>query len=116
RQQETSIHRGAETYVQYCLECHGPEGNAGEGRLGVPLNTAQNQSDDPVIGAEREQIIRETIERGRGTLMPAWAESEGGPLNPEQVNDLVIMIRNGAWDVTAEIDRENNGGALSTPP
>src|SRR5690606_25138604 len=96
RQLDTSIHRGADTYVQFCLECHGPEGNAGEGRLGVPLNTPQNVSDDPVVGPEREGIIRETIERGRGEIMPAWAIDQGGPLNEEQVNDLVIMIREGA--------------------
>jgi sulfur oxidation c-type cytochrome SoxX len=116
RQLETSVHRGAETYVQFCLACHGPEGLAGEGRLGVPLNTPQNISDDPVVGVEREQIVRETIERGRGEIMPAWAISEGGPLNEEQVNDLVNLIRQGAWDSTAELDREQHGGVPSTPP
>lgn len=116
RQRETSVERGADTYVQFCVACHGPEGLAGEGRLGVPLNTPPNQSDDPVTGAEREEIIRDTIERGRGEIMPAWAIEEGGPLNEEQVSDLVIMIREGAWDQTAELDRENNAGELSTPP
>lgn len=116
RQTETSIHRGAEAFVQYCVACHGPEGNAGEGRLGIPLNTPQNQSDDPVIGTEREEIIQTTIERGRGDIMPAWANSEGGPLNPEQVKNLVNLIRHGEWDLVAELDREANGGAQSTPP
>lgn len=116
RQLDTSIHRGADTYVQYCLECHGAEGNAGEGRLGVPLNTPQNMSDDPVVGEEREEVIRLVIERGRGQIMPAWAESEGGPLNMEQVNDLVNLIREGGWDLTAELDREQHGGVASTPP
>ncbi len=116
RQHETSVERGAETFVQYCVACHGPEGLAGEGRQGVPLNTPQNQTDDPVEGKEREAEIRETIERGRGEIMPAWAISDGGPLNEEQVNDLVIMIREGAWDLTGELDREANGGEPSTPP
>lgn len=116
RQLETSVHRGAETYVQFCLACHGPEGMADEGRLGVPLNTPQNVSDDPVVGADREEIIRETIERGRGEIMPAWAIPEGGPLNDEQINDLVHLIREGGWDITAELDRELHGGAQSTPP
>lgn len=116
RQLDTSVHRGAETYVQFCLACHGPEGMAGEGRLGVPLNTPQNMSEDPVEGAEREEIIRETIERGRGEIMPAWAIDQGGPLNEEQVNDLVHLIREGGWEIAAELDRELHGGAQSTPP
>lgn len=111
-----SVDRGAHTYVEFCLSCHGPEGNAGEGRLGVPLNTPQNMSDDPAVGPEREQIIRTVIERGRGEIMPAWAISEGGPFNQQQIDDLVNMIRDGAWDLTAELDREAHGGAFSTPP
>lgn len=116
RQHETSVERGADTYVQFCVECHGPAGMAGEGRLGVPLDTPANQSDDPVLGEEREEVIRRTIERGRGEIMPAWAISEGGPLNQEQVNDLVTLIREGAWDLTAALDIEASGGAPSTPP
>ena len=116
RQHETSVERGAELYVEYCLACHGPEGMAGEGRLGVPLNTSQNQSDDPAIGPEREDLIRETIVEGRGEIMPAWAIEEGGPLNDQQISNLVDLIRAGAWELTAELDREANGGALSTPP
>lgn len=116
RQHETSVERGAETYVQFCVVCHGPEGAAGEGRQGIPLNIPANESDDPVLGAEREEVIRETIERGRGAIMPAWAISEGGPLNEEQVSDLVALIREGNWELVAELDREASGGARSTPP
>ena len=61
RQHEESVDRGAHTYVEFCLSCHGPEGNAGEGRQGVPLNTPDNQSDDPALGPEREEIIRTVI-------------------------------------------------------
>lgn len=116
RQHETSVERGAESYVSFCVECHGPSGLAGEGYQGIPLNIPANQSDDPVLGEEREEVIRLAIERGRGAIMPAWAISEGGPLNEEQVNDLVILIREGAWDLTAELDIEANDGAPSTPP
>jgi mono/diheme cytochrome c family protein len=116
RQVEISVDRGAHTYVEFCLVCHGPEGLAGEGRLGVPLNTPQNMTDDPVLGPEREHIIRTVIERGRGQIMPAFAIDEGGPFNDEQINDLVIMIREGAWDLTAQLDMELHGGLPATPP
>lgn len=113
---DTSVHRGAELYVDFCLSCHGGEGAAGEGRQGVPLNTAQNTSDDPVIGPEREGIIREAIERGRGAIMPAWSVNHGGPLNTQQVDDLINLIRSGAWDLTHELDLELHGGVPATPP
>jgi mono/diheme cytochrome c family protein len=113
---DTSIHRGAELYVDFCLSCHGGEGLAGEGRLGVPLNTSQNQTDDPALGPQREEIIRDTIERGRGQVMPAWSNEHGGPLNHQQVEDLVNLIRAGAWDLTHELDLELHGGVPATPP
>jgi sulfur oxidation c-type cytochrome SoxX len=116
---EEAIHRGAQLFVQYCVPCHGPTGDgsaAGDGRIGVDLNTEQNQSDDPVVGPEREQIIRKTIERGRGQIMPAWGQADGGPLNEQQISELVILIREGGWDVTEKLAREASGGELPTPP
>lgn len=111
-----SVDRGAHLYVDFCVSCHGPEGLAGEGRQGVPLNIPANSSDDPAVGPERERIIREVIERGRGPIMPPWALSEGGPLNIQQVDDLVNMIRAGAWDLALKYDLEHSGGLPSTPP
>jgi mono/diheme cytochrome c family protein len=113
---DEKVERGVETFVQYCVACHGPEGKGGEGRLGVPLNTEQNQSDDPAIGPAREKVIRDTITRGRGEIMPAWGQSEGGPLNDEHIDDLVVMIREGAWEQVHEAAREASGGADPTPP
>jgi cytochrome c oxidase subunit II len=111
---EESAHRGVEVYVSNCLVCHGEDGKA-TGRQGIPLNTDQNQ----VEGAAwelREPIIRRTIERGRGQIMPAWHQSEGGPLNDEQVTDLVNMIHLGKWDAVYEEALAANGGQAPTPP
>jgi len=113
-----SIERGAEMFVQYCVPCHGPTGQgSNEGRIGAPLNTEQNQSTDPAIGPAREKVIHDTIQRGRpNTPMPAWGQTDGGPLNEQQITDLVTLIRHGAWDRTEEIAREQSGGELPTPP
>lgn len=111
---EESAHRGAEIFVSNCLVCHGPDGKA-EGRQGIPLNTPENQ----VTGAQwdlREPVIRRTIERGRGQIMPAWGQPDGGPLNEEQINDLVNLIHLGKWDQTYELALEQNGGQIPTPP
>jgi mono/diheme cytochrome c family protein len=110
---EESAERGVALYIQYCLQCHGEDGKA-TGRIGVPLNTPQNQ----VTGTQweqREPILRRTIERGRGEVMPAWHINDGGPLNNEQINDLMNLIHTGAWDkvVAATIEQY---GAIPTPP
>lgn len=111
---DESAHRGVEIYVANCLVCHGEDGMA-TGRQGIPLNTPQNQ----VEGAEwdlREPVIRQTIERGRGEIMPAWAMSEEGPLNAEQITDLVNMIHLGYWDAVHEEALAANNGQIPTPP
>lgn len=112
---EESAERGVALYTQYCLQCHGEDGLA-QGRIGIPLNTAQNQEENPALWELREPVIRRTIERGRGQVMPAWAQSEGGPLNPEQVSDLVNMIHTGVWDKVEEKARAENNGQVPTPP
>ena len=113
--QTESVDRGVALFNQYCVPCHGPDGKA-TNRQGIPLNTAQNQSTDPAIGPARESLIRNTIHRGRGTVMPSWGQTDGGPLNDEQIDDLVTLIRTGNWDKVTELALAQNGGQLPTPP
>jgi mono/diheme cytochrome c family protein len=112
---QDSIDRGAAMFVQFCVPCHGPDGKA-EGRIGIPLNTEQNQTTDPVLGAQRDVVIHNTIQRGRtGTAMPAWGQTDGGPLNEQQITDLVTLIRQGGWDEVYHLAVEASGG-VPTPP
>lgn len=136
-QQEQAIERATATYLQYCMSCHGPRGQGplyGEGWIGWPLAgeivsendpnlreyddgltpTQRNQTDDPVLRAEREQIIRDAIRNGRG-LMPAWAEENGGELNDEQIDELVLLIMEGDWDAVYNEAIAQNGGVYPTP-
>ena len=71
-------------YSQNCSGCHGPNGQRGPGRI---LN-------DPVyLAVIPKETLKHVIEFGRaGTAMPAWAQSEGGPLTPRQVDALVSGI------------------------
>ena len=119
KQMETSIMRGKNLYANFCYPCHGKTG-LGNGETdvngkplpGKPLNVAANKyetlKEDPSSLATREAFIRLTISRGKPNpppnySMPAWAASEGGPFNPEQINQLVTFIMRGTEDDWADI-------------
>ncbi|HTQ38999.1 MAG TPA: c-type cytochrome [Pirellulales bacterium] len=78
-------------YAQRCAGCHGADGTLGPG---PPLN-------DPLfLALVSDDELRSVIAEGRrGTLMPAWAQSSGGPLTADQVMVLVKGIR--AWQTPA---------------
>jgi mono/diheme cytochrome c family protein len=119
RQLETSIERGKNLYANFCWNCHGKLGlgngeNDLEGKAlpGRPLNTAANKYDqlqaDPVKLSAREDFLHLRITRGKQNnppaySMPAWGESEGGPFNEEQVNQLINFIMHGSEDDWADI-------------
>jgi mono/diheme cytochrome c family protein len=48
--------------------------------------------------------------------MPAWGQSDGGPLNEQQVNDLTMLIRRGDWDHVLEASIASSGGVPTPPP
>ncbi len=106
-QLEQRIRRGQTSYANVCYDCHGPTG-AGIAGAGLPLNTAANKYEllaaDPTQLKDRTFLLQRTIERGRvkpaGQLsMPAWARSEGGPLNDEQIQQLLSFVM---WATDAE--------------
>lgn len=137
-QQETSIERGRETFLSLCLQCHGPAGEgytapgeAGTGRIGAALggvNTSLNQQGinsrgTPVAGgvAGRATIIHNTIVNGLknpdgSVRMPAFSAANGGPLNDEQINELVIFIQNNDWNETYNQAIEEYGGYPTAGP
>lgn len=74
--------RGAQLYVHACGICHSSDHRASI----VP--------DIVVAKIPRDAAYwREVIRQGRpGTLMPAFARSEGGPLDDEQIESLVKFV------------------------
>jgi plastocyanin/mono/diheme cytochrome c family protein len=55
------------------------------------------------------KLITNTITCGRvGSAMPAWAQSQGGPLSDEQIRQLMVVITQDYWDlVKEEVDVED---------
>ena len=80
---EGSPSNGAIVFQQNCAVCHG-EGS--QGRLGETL--AKNWP-----GVQPEAYLSDVISRGiRGSIMPAWAQAEGGPLAVTEIADVTSYI------------------------
>lgn len=74
---------GAVVYQQNCRPCHG---ESGEGRFGKPLATSW-------AGTRPDLFIRNVVSEGiSGTLMPAWAQANGGPLTEDEIADVAAYV------------------------
>src|SRR3990172_7589384 len=96
RQIVVNAERGGRLFSLNCRSCHGINGLGpleNSNLPGIPLNVETNRPEDPGGLLERQSRILDTIRCGRvGTLMPAWAEDQGGPLNDFQILQLVALI------------------------
>src|SRR3990170_6043734 len=117
-QEEKAAERGAHTFAQNCRLCHGDrgEGGAAGGRMpqAVPLDRPDlegrpgpGEPADAVALKTAQNLIKNTITCGRvGTAMPTWGDSQGGPLNDEQIRQLTVLITTGGWDLVEEFAAE----------
>jgi mono/diheme cytochrome c family protein len=83
-----------------CARCHG---EAGQGGQVIPFANAQGeqtQVQPPSLAdvcarlpIEGDGGIRETIEEGRpGTAMPSWSVRYAGPMNDQQIQDIINYL------------------------
>lgn len=96
-----AVVRGEDEYQQLCAQCHGnaAQGGAAASPYGGDSWPAPALDDIAQRYAENDNItdlrrfIHDTIERGRpGTPMPTWGAGFGGPLNDQQIEDIVDWI------------------------
>ncbi len=88
------VEKGKHLYGTHCARCHG---ETGEGRKGIKAINSKKY-----LESVQDAVLYKIIERGiPQTGMVALGDKEGGPLNPEQVNDLVAFIR--SWEKTAPV-------------
>jgi plastocyanin/mono/diheme cytochrome c family protein len=96
RQMTENAERGGFLFARNCSSCHGLTGKGIEergGLPGLPLNVPENRPDQAGELAELQQRFGDTIRCGRvGTVMPPWSQSQGGPLNDFQINQLIALI------------------------
>ncbi len=95
KQQEDALTLGMDLYALHCARCHG---SLGQGEI-EPGATKLN---DDYIRSRESDWLYKTIARGRsGTEMTAFHLDEGGALNRQQIDSLVVVIKDGSWDVVA---------------
>ena len=91
-----------------CADCHGPDGGGGVAPYTLTdylgrqrqvqwkapaLNTVRSRYPAPENADSGHDELRNTIIYGRpNTPMPAWGIEGGGPMNAQQVTDLVAYI------------------------
>jgi len=126
-QLEQLVTRGRNLYANLCFDCHGKEGKGDVG-VGLPLNKPDfkydNIKSDPAKVASTDSLLDLTIHRGRakpppGISMPAWGNADGGPLNDEQIRQLIAFIEHGSdadWADIVTVRRELGLSDVPNPP
>ena len=94
-----SAEKGKPLYMTHCARCHGETGG--------PQKRIRAINSKNYLEAVEDTILYKIIERGiPKTGMVALGDREGGPLNPEQLNQLVAYLR--SWEKTAPVLKEES--------
>ncbi|MBI2775869.1 MAG: cupredoxin domain-containing protein [Chloroflexi bacterium] len=96
QQQVTAVVRGYNLYQANCARCHGPNGKCtAEGYIAPPLNDQSK-----LFAHLSAQYLKNVLTVGgryvcgnANSLMPVWADTNGGPLNYRQIEELIAFIR-----------------------
>ncbi len=93
-QLRTDLDEAMTLYAENCSVCHGL---AGEGIGSNP------SLDNPGLAGTDSATLNKIISRGLyGTSMPAWNETDGGPLSDYQIGTLSKLIQYGNWQETGD--------------
>jgi len=126
-QLEQLVTRGRNLYANFCFDCHGKDGKGDVG-VGLPLNKPDFKYDtissDPAKVAAVDSLLDLTIHRGRpkpppAISMPAWGNADGGPLNDEEIRQLIAFIEHGSdadWADIVTVRRELGFSDVPNPP
>ncbi|MBU1227679.1 MAG: c-type cytochrome, partial [Actinobacteria bacterium] len=95
---EIAVERGHEWYLEFqCGDCHGPSGGGGgadfvEARSGLTTSWAAPSIDDVLYRYTPDEARFWLVYGRAGTPMPAWGAEGGGPLNEQQIDELLAYL------------------------
>jgi mono/diheme cytochrome c family protein/plastocyanin len=91
-QQVQSVERGYNLFEANCARCHGVNG---EGGIGPVLNDQVKLFDhlNPTYIKNVLTVGGRYVCGNPNSLMPVWADTNGGPLNYIQIQDLINFLR-----------------------
>lgn len=108
---EESVLRGEHLVAEFgCFNCHGPLGVGGtasyvEKRSGVTVSWTAPSLDDVLYRYDADEL-NFWVTYGRGnTPMPAWGLAGGGPMNVNQVDDVVAYLSSIQISQQAALDK-----------
>jgi mono/diheme cytochrome c family protein len=95
---EIAVERGHEWYIEFqCGDCHGPDGGGGgaayvEARSGLSTTWAAPALNDVLYRYSEEEVRYWLVYGRQGSPMPAWGAAGGGPLNTQQIDELIAYL------------------------
>jgi mono/diheme cytochrome c family protein len=101
---QESVRLGRATFEEFCAQCHGPEAEGGVVKRYVTPGVENAKPTDVQAPNLREIHVRHpdedvatvawtAIQKGRPpTPMPTWGVRYGGPMNDQQITDLVNYL------------------------
>jgi len=99
--------RGAELYGRMCAVCHGEKGE------GYKADQAPRLAQPEFQASVSDEQLREAIKNGRNsTTMSAWSTDRGGPLSPEDIEQLIKFLRIWRKGAPATLDERPLAGDL----
>jgi len=95
-QQVTAIERGYNLYQANCARCHGPNGEGTSGGYIAPVLNDQMKLFDHLSARYLRNVLTvggRYVCGSATSLMPVWADTNGGPLNYRQIEELIAFLR-----------------------
>jgi plastocyanin len=95
-QQVTAVERGYNLYQANCARCHGPDGEGTNGGYIAPPLHDQMKLFDHLNAGYLHNVLTvggRYVCGSATSLMPIWSNENGGPLNYEQIVELIAFIR-----------------------
>jgi mono/diheme cytochrome c family protein len=104
KEQSESVRLGKATYEEFCARCHGPEAKGGVVKRYITPGVENARPTDVQAPNLQEIHLRHpdedvatvawnAIQKGRPpTPMPTWGVRYGGPMNDQQITDIVNYL------------------------